>query len=278
VPTLGEVVAVLDRFFDPTWAEPWDAVGLVCGDPQASVRRILLAVDPVAATVAESTAVGADLLLTHHPLLLRAVHGVAADNYKGRLVHRLITSGIALHTAHTNADVASPGVSDALANALGLQDTRPLTVAARESGNAGLGRVGELALPMSLHAFAEHVARALPATAGGIRVSGEGERLIRTVAVTGGAGDDLFGEVTRAGVDAYVTADLRHHPASEHREAGGPALVDVPHWSSEHPWLHETAVRLEAAMGDTVETVVSELVTDPWSMHLPFAKEPSTTQ
>ncbi len=273
MPTLGEVVALLDRFFDPASAQPWDAVGLVCGEPDAPVRRILLAVDPVAATVAQSVALGADLLFTHHPLLLRPVHGVAADTYKGRLVHRLITGGIALHTAHTNADVALPGVSDALAAVLGLHDVRPLQ---QLPGNAGLGRVGELARPMTLRAFAEQVATALPATAGGIRVSGDRREPIRTVAVTGGAGDDLFAEVSRAGVDAYVTADLRHHPVSEHRESGGPALFDVPHWSSEHPWLGATADRLRAALDATVEAVVSDIVTDPWSMHLPFAKEPST--
>jgi dinuclear metal center YbgI/SA1388 family protein len=275
VPTLGEVVAVLDRFFDPAWAEPWDAVGLVCGDPAAPVHRVLLAIDPVAATVAESAAVGADLLLTHHPLLLRPVHGVAADTYKGRLVHRLITGGIALHTAHTNADVASPGVSDALAAALGLHHTRPLQ---DTDGPRGLGRIGALAEPISLAALARCTAAALPATAGGIRVSGDPARLIRTVAVCGGAGDDLLSDAARSGADAYVTADLRHHPAAEHVEAGGPALIDVPHWSSEHPWLAETAARLKMALGDTVEPVVSDLVTDPWSFYVPFAEESSTAQ
>jgi putative NIF3 family GTP cyclohydrolase 1 type 2 len=93
--------------------------------------------------------------------------------------------------------------------------------------------------------------------------------------VAGGAGDDLLGDVTRAGADAYPTADLRHHPASEHAEAGGPALLDLPHWSSKHPWLYDTAARLRAALNDTVDTVVSEIVTDPWSMQVPFAKEPS---
>ncbi|MEP6697372.1 MAG: Nif3-like dinuclear metal center hexameric protein [Pseudonocardiales bacterium] len=275
MPTLGEIVAVLDAFFDPRRAEPWDAVGLVCGDPDMHVGRVLLAVDPVTATVEQCRKIGADLLLTHHPLLLRPVHGVAADTHKGRIVHRLITSGIALHTAHTNADVATPGVSDALAGILGLRDIRPLP---EGDTHNGLGRVGELSLPITLGGFAERVAAALPATTGGIRVSGQPGRLVRTVAVCGGAGDDLLGAVGRCGADVFVTADLRHHPAAEHAEAGGPALIDVPHWASEHPWLAETATRLRAALNDTVDTVVSDLVTDPWTMHLPFAKEPSTAQ
>ena len=123
-PRLADVTAVLDAWYDPHWAESWDAVGLVCGDPDEPVRRIVLAVDAVPATVAE--ALDADLLITHHPLLLSGVHGVPADDPKGALVHRMIRAGVAHFVAHTNADVALPGVSDALAATLGLQETRPL--------------------------------------------------------------------------------------------------------------------------------------------------------
>ena len=125
-PTLRQVLASLDRLYDPGWAADWDAVGLVCGDPDADVARVLFAVDPVSAVVDEAISWGADLLLTHHPLLLRPVHGVAATTPKGRLIHRLIRSGVALHVCHTNADHANPGVSDALAAALGLRDLRLL--------------------------------------------------------------------------------------------------------------------------------------------------------
>ena len=117
---------MLDGLFDPRDAESWDAVGLVCGDPEQPVRRILFAVDPVAAVVDEALRLGADLVVTHHPLLLTAVHGVPVSDPRGAIVHRLIKAGVALFTAHTNADVASPGVSDALAAALGLVDLRPL--------------------------------------------------------------------------------------------------------------------------------------------------------
>lgn len=123
---LRELVAALDEWFDPRWAESWDAVGLVCGDPAEQVERVLLAVDAVPATVDEAIAAGARLLITHHPLLLTGVHGVPADDPKGALVHRMIRAGTAHFVAHTNADVAQPGVSDALARRLGLDDLRPL--------------------------------------------------------------------------------------------------------------------------------------------------------
>jgi dinuclear metal center YbgI/SA1388 family protein len=126
VPALSEIVAALDSWFDPRWAEPWDAVGLVCGDPAEEVSRVVLAVDPVPATVDETLRTGAQLLITHHPLLLTGVHGVPASDPKGGLVHRLVRGNAALFVAHTNADVASPGVSDALADVLGVRDVSPL--------------------------------------------------------------------------------------------------------------------------------------------------------
>ncbi|MEY9858006.1 dinuclear metal center YbgI/SA1388 family protein [Catenulispora sp. GAS73] len=269
-PTLRDVVAILEGVYDPAWAESWDAVGLVCGDPDEPVRTVGFAVDPVAAVIDEALERGADLLVTHHPLFLRGVHGVPATTFKGRLVHRLIRGGTALFTAHTNADSADPGVSDALAQALDLHDLRPLEPRAANP-ELGIGRVGELAAAEPLSAFAARVAAALPATSGGVRVAGDPDRPVRRVAVCGGAGDTLFGAVRSSGADVYVTADLRHHPASEALEAGGPALVDVAHWASEWPWLRHAAQTLRStlgAAGTNVDTYVSTLVTDPWTAHL----------
>ncbi|GAB2460021.1 Nif3-like dinuclear metal center hexameric protein [Jatrophihabitans fulvus] len=126
MPLLADLVAACDTWFDPRWAESWDAVGLVCGDPSEPVERVMLAVDPVPATVDEAIAAGAQLLITHHPLLLTGVHGVPADDPKGALVHRMIRAGVGHLVAHTNADVADPGVSDALAALFDLRDLRPL--------------------------------------------------------------------------------------------------------------------------------------------------------
>ena len=373
------MVAELENLYPPTWAQEWDAVGLVCGDPGEPVSRVLMAVDPVAEVVDEAVELGMDLLVVHHPLLLRGVQSVAATSPKGKLLHRLIRAGCALYVAHTNADAAVPGVSDALARVLGLNDLRPLapdagdpldklvvfvpedaadavldavadagagvigeytrcawttsgmgtfvpSAAARPAvghagqrelvpetrletvlprrarravveamraahpyeepafdvvplaptdGPRGIGRVGRLAQPTTLERFAGEVARALPHTAQGVRVSGNPDAVVHTVAVCGGSGDSLFEAVRASGADVFVTADLRHHPASEAREqaAGGPPyLVDVAHWASEWPWLYGCADRLSAALeqrGTTVDVTVSALCTDPWSFRVP---------
>ncbi|GAA0533245.1 Nif3-like dinuclear metal center hexameric protein [Saccharopolyspora thermophila] len=276
---IQDVVEALEAAYPPELAESWDAVGLVCGDPQAVVQRVLFCVDPVEATVDESIDFGAQLLVAHHPLLLRGVHGVPADDPKGRIVHRLIRAGIGLYCAHTNADSAVHGVSDALAAALGLTVLRPLAPHA-EGAQTGLGRIGELTEPEPFRDFVQRVANSLPTTAWGVRGAGDPERPIRTVAVCGGAGDSYLATAVAAGVDAYVTADLRHHPAGEHLSRADvpgtrvPALVDVAHWASEWPWCQQAADTVAAALPDTVEVLVSTRRTDPWTVHAGAASDP----
>ena len=136
--TVGDVRAILDGWYDPAWAESWDSVGLSCGRPEAPVRRILLAVDVTPVVVGEAIALEADLVVTHHPLFLKPVHGVAADNPKGRMVHDLLTHGIALFNAHTNADVAELGVNESFARAIGIVDPAP---ALPEGGAGALDKI-----------------------------------------------------------------------------------------------------------------------------------------
>lgn len=262
--TLTDVIEVLEAAYPPARAESWDAVGLVCGDPAQQVRKVLFAVDPVAVVADEALEWGADLIVTHHPLYLRGTTSVAATTPKGRLVHTLIKHDIALYTAHTNADTANPGVSDALARAVGLTgDLVPLQPFPDDPWR-GLGRVGEVPEPMTLGEFAALAAKGLPHTAGGLRVAGDLARPVRRVAVSGGAGDSLLGTARSAEVDVFLTADLRHHPASEFVESGGPALIDAAHWATEWPWLDSAASILRSS-GVTVETRVSATVTDAWT-------------
>jgi dinuclear metal center YbgI/SA1388 family protein len=125
-PTLRDCIAVLEAAYDPSDAESWDAVGLVSGDPAVPVERVHFAVDPTEAVAAEAVAARAQLLVTHHPLFLRGTSSVAETAAGGRVVATLIRGGCALFAAHTNADVARPGVNDALAALFALQDTVPL--------------------------------------------------------------------------------------------------------------------------------------------------------
>jgi dinuclear metal center YbgI/SA1388 family protein len=366
---LADVIAVLDAAYPPRLAQSWDSVGLVCGDPAEPVASVTVAVDATESVVAEVPDGG--LLLAHHPLLLRGVDTVSADTAKGALLHAMIRTGRALFTAHTNADSASPGVSDALAAALGLEVTDVLSPvsagpaldkwavfvpeadagavraamfaagagqigdysqcswsvpgtgqflpldgaepaigtvgtveqvaelriemvapASRRSavlaalrtahpyeepafdvlaletpgGDVGLGRIATLPDPEPLSTFVSRVRRGLPATSWGVRAAGDPDAKVSRVAVCGGAGDSLLSDVTAADVQAYLTADLRHHPADEHRRVSDVALVDVAHWASEYPWCGQAAAVLRSHFGASLPVAVSELRTDPWNV------------
>ncbi|MFE5671533.1 Nif3-like dinuclear metal center hexameric protein [Agromyces sp. NPDC056523] len=267
---LADLLATVERLWPVAGAEAWDAPGLVTGDPQGEVGRVLLAVDAVAATVDEAVDTGADLLIAHHPLLLRGVTSIAEDRYKGALLARLIRADCALIAAHTNADVVETGTSAALADRLGLVDAAPIVPSAADPGR-GLGRAGRLTEPTTLGRLARRLAEVLPPTASGVRVAGGYDDPVETVAVCGGAGDSLLSHPVVQGADVYVTADLRHHPASEAREqavlGGGPALIDVSHWASEWLWLDGAAAELREAHRE-LEVVVSDLRTDPWDFQV----------
>lgn len=269
-PSLARVTEVAHSLWPLAGAEAWDAPGLIAGDPAAEVTAVHLAVDAVVQTADEAVALDAQLLLVHHPLLLRGVTSVAEDRYKGAVLARLIRGGCGLLAAHTNADVVAEGTSAVLAARLGLRDIRPI-VAASDDPSLGIGRVGELARPVTLGALARGLQEVLPATAQGIRGAGDYHSEVRRVALCAGAGDSLLAHPAVRGADVYITSDLRHHPASEAREearlAGGPALLDVSHWAAEWLWLDAAATELRAALPE-LHVTVSELRTDPWDFAL----------
>lgn len=267
--TLADLRRIAEQFWPAATAEAWDQVGLVTGRDEAPLRRVLLAVDAVGATVDQAVEWDADALLVHHPLLLRSVHTIAEDTAKGALLARLIRADCALLAAHTNADAPEGGVSDVLARAFGLRDAEPIQPGS--DADSGIGRVGDLPHKMTLREFAKLVNEALPPTAGGVRVAGDPDRVVQRVALCGGAGDSLLSHRLVRGADVYVTSDLRHHPAQESLEqsavAGGPSLIDVSHWASESLWLRGAAERLSAHLPG-VEFRVSSLRTDAWTFAL----------
>lgn len=276
MPTLRELQAVIEDLWPAAGAESWDAVGLVAGDPDATVEHVHLAVDAVPATARETVELGAGLLLTHHPLLLRGVTTIAESTYKGSVLATLVRGGSALVAAHTNADVVTTGTSAVLADRIGLTELRPLDPGSDPA--TGIGRVGVLAEGTTLGALARKLVDLLPPTATGVRVSGDFDQPVRTVALCAGAGDSLLGHPDVLAADVYITSDLRHHPASEFREqallGGGPALIDTSHWATEWLWLDVAAAQLREAAG--VRVTVSDLRTDPWDFAVLPAAEPTT--
>lgn len=259
------------KHFEQAWpkghAEDWDNVGLAVGSKTLQVSKVLVAVDLTESVIDEALQVGANLILTHHPLLLKPIDSVAEDKLKGSLISKLIQNSIALYCAHTNADVQVDGASSLMAEAFGLHNTVPLADA---KGGFGHGLIGELTYPMSLRDFASKVAQGLPVTARKVVFSGDPERLVRRVALCSGAGDSFLPIVLASDADVYVTSDLRHHPALDAittpREQGSLALIDVSHWAAESLWVAGAISKLSTLSG--FEVVASAAITDPWTQEV----------
>jgi dinuclear metal center YbgI/SA1388 family protein len=263
--TVSDVVAACESLWPRNGAEEWDNTGLQVGRSSWRVSKVLLVVDVVADTVAEAIAGGFDAIISHHPLILRGIETISEETYKGRLIGELIRSDIALLSMHTNADVVPDGVSDVIAQALGLTSVAPILATANES--TGIGRHGLLRNDISLGELAQKLASILPATAPGIQVSGDFSAPMRRVSLCGGAGDSMLETDAVRTSDVYITSDLRHHRASEAREhawnSSGPALINVSHWASEWLWLTPASQQLSNALAN-VYFMVSDIRTDPW--------------
>lgn len=255
--TVGAVAAAMDKIFPPSTAESWDKVGLVVGDRSFEVSRIAFAVDPCEATIHEAIERGANMLITHHPMYLRGTHSVSSDTGKGRWTHALIKHDVALFAAHTNADVAVS--TQALADLVGVTIERPL------DETTGIGGVGILDRPMTLGEFAGRVDDALPRVPAGVLAGGDLDAVVAKVAICSGSGDSLLTAANDAGADVYLTADLRHHPATDHLWNGGCALVNATHWATEWPLLGYVRDALLAELGGGVDTYISTIPTDPWA-------------
>lgn len=273
-PSLAQVIEQVETLYPLAFAEDWDRVGLVVGDPQAPVSSVLLAVDPTVAVARDAR--DANLLITHHPLLLRGASFLPVTSGKGAVVSELIGHGTALWCGHTNADRAVTGTAPALARAIGLTGATALVPPAEGRGSderlLGLGVVGDLE-PTTVGELADRLAQALPATVQGAKHTGDPDRPVRRAAICPGAGDSELETAARSGADVYITSDLRHHPALEHLESRAdplavPALIDVPHYACEAMWLPLLAQQLEdiaAREQWDLSVRIDERSTDVWT-------------
>jgi dinuclear metal center YbgI/SA1388 family protein len=203
-------------------------------------------------------------VISHHPLLLKGVNFLSEDQLKGELISFAVKNSIAIFSAHTNADIVVDGVSDVLAKELGLTNTRPLIPT---GDGIGHGRIGKLKSPQILSDYAKFVSSCLPETHAPIRVAGDLNKMIETIAVVGGAGDSFISAASQKGADLFVTSDLRHHVVLDAvSDPTNPlALIDISHFAAESLWLKPTQSTLSKLIPE-VSFVVSQLSTDPWSM------------
>lgn len=263
MPKLSTLVTKFEKFWPTAHAEDWDNVGLVVGGGGQEISKVLVAVDLTHSVLDEAEALGVELVLTHHPVLYKPLTKLAESTLKGALLARAIRSGIAIYSAHTNADAQVDGSSSLLGGAFGLNHVQPLV---KTEGGFGHGCIGSLAKPITLRDFAILVSESIPTTARGIAVAGEGDSVVQTIAVCGGAGDSFLGDVLASNADVYVTSDLRHHPTLDALETPREkplALIDISHFAAESLWAEAAASRLVSFAG--LEILISNTNTDVWN-------------
>ena len=257
--TVADIIAQIERVAPPDMAAEWDNVGLQVGDRAEHVETVLVTLDVTPAVVDEATAVGAGLIVAHHPLIFEPLRALVADDPVAALAGRLLGLGISLYVAHTNLDAAPEiGTSAALFDALGLHNPRPLP----EEGELCAGAVGDLPEPLTAAGLAEHVARSLGAH--GVRVVGPRGRPVRVVAVMPGSGGDAVRPAAHAGAEALVCGDLKHHDALD-ALALGLVVLDAGHYATELPVVGRLARYLRESCGGAVAVKQSRVVTDPFA-------------
>ena len=226
-----EIVDFLETIAPRAMKYDWDNVGLLCGSAKQEVHKILVALDPFENVCREAAEKGADLLVTHHPLIFHAPKSVTDETDVGRSILFLARHGICAVNAHTNLDCAPGGVNDVLAETLGLSDIRVLSPMGEDSQGRPWGLLrGGLVEEQPLSAFLEQVKSRLQAR--GLRYVDSG-KAVRRVAVGGGACADEMFTALDAGCDTFVTADVKYDQFLEAR-ALGITLMDAGHYATEN--------------------------------------------
>ena len=255
-----ELTSWLEKKYPSDAAEDWDNVGLLAGDDTNEISHVFLALDLTEETLAEAIEDGADMIITHHPMIFSGIKKINNHSFTGRKILTLIQKGIVYYAMHTNYDVI--GMADLSAEHLKLQDTRVLTVTDGSGEQPeGFGRVGKLPHVMTLGEFGKYVKECnhLP----DVRVYGDLDRKIETVAICTGSGKSMIGDVMAAGADVYVTGDIDYHTAID-TMADGLAIVDAGHYGTEYIFAEAMEKELNAAFSALKTTCAS--VKNPYTV------------
>ena len=263
---LAHLMTVLDELAPLRYAESWDNVGLLVGDPQADITKVLVTVDYTTEVAAEATAAGATLVVAYHPPLFAAVKRVPHDALWADAIRR----GIALYSPHTALDVARDGTNDFLADACGVSSVageraplRPLAAKTvrEEPEGIGMGRVGAVA-SIARRELVERIKSKLSLSY--VLVAGPLDVPATCVAVAAGAGGEMMEDAFRAGAEVFVTGEVRHHDALSAARRGV-TVVATLHSNSERAAVRAYAARLGARLpGVTVMASVAD--TDPFTV------------
>ncbi|MCI8370829.1 MAG: Nif3-like dinuclear metal center hexameric protein [Lachnospiraceae bacterium] len=228
--TCQQIIELLEQHSPTEYAESWDNVGLLAGRREKEVHKVMAALDATDAVIRQAVKAGADMLLTHHPLLFLAKKSVTTDDMEGLRLIRLIQNDISCYAMHTNFDVC--GMAEMTEQKLGLKGAEILEVTrCLENGTQiGLGRIGELPSEMTLEELAEYVKQQFDLDH--VRISGDRKAVIRRAAVCGGSGKSVVDSALKAGADVLISGDFGHHTVLD-AQAEGLCMIDAGHFGTE---------------------------------------------
>ena len=275
--TVKDLLEILEGIAPAGLAEHWDNVGLMVGNPDQQLTGLLVALDPTEEVLAEVNELGANTIITHHPLIFHPLKAIYTDQPLGRFLQNALAGEIAVIGCHTNLDQAANGVNDALAASLGMTETSPLAPAEAVAHPAmnedrpavGLGRLGRLVEPLSGEAFIAKLGGVLDLPV--LRVAGQVPKEINTIAVCGGSGSELAEQAFAQGAQVYVTGEVKHSTA-RWAEAVGFCVIDAGHFATENPVVESLANRLNdifSARGVDISIHTSAKQKNPFAYHQP---------
>lgn len=228
-----ELTAWLDHEYPAEAAENWDNVGLLVGDDEEGVFHVFLALDLTEETLEEAVQEGADMIITHHPMIFGGIKRINNYDSSGRKIMRLIRNNISYYAMHTNYDVL--GMAELSADYLKLTDREVLSVTEEtKDGCEGFGRVGMLPEQMTLRECGDFVKKALALH--DVRVYGDPDRLVQKAAVCTGSGKSMIPDALAKGAQVYVTGDIDHHTGIDAVASGLP-IIDAGHYGTEYIFM-----------------------------------------
>lgn len=250
-PTVQELINILQKIAPEALAEDWDNVGLLVGKPSQPTHKVLLALDPSPALVNDAVANDCDLILTHHPIIFRPLTSLRTDHPTGRFIASALQHNIAVIGCHTNLDAALGGVSDVLAQGLGLINTSPL-VAGRSDctteKRCGLGRIGTYSTALQPDDFISRLLQTCSPP--WLLEAGKRPQRVKTVAVCGGSCGDFAERALAQGADVFVTAEIKHSVARWAEDAGF-WIIDGGHFATENPAMAALQQQLQQHLAAT---------------------------
>ena len=239
--TVAQIMNIMEEIAPRRLAEDWDNPGLLIGSPAQEIKKILVVLDVTERTVNMAVEVGAELIVSHHPLIFKPLKKIRTDLPAGKLLQRILQKNIAVFAAHTNLDSVEGGVNDVLANRLGLTKIRPLMQT--PGGEPGLGRIGELEQTTGIDEFVASLKDSLHLK--NLRLISGNREKIKKVALCGGSAAEFIDKAAMLGADVYVTGDIRYHDAQHAAELGIYA-IDAGHFGTEYPIVDELTKKLKA--------------------------------